>query len=208
VPIIEHRSRPRGLGLTFLALLWVVIAPGCAGPRKSAPTVNPAELPDDAFQGYLAAVDLVTVDEAYRAMLILADGEDTCRTAEERRAKLEQRGITKGEWKLQPENVIDVGSVAYMVCQICQIRGGVNRTLLAPVGLGDRRYALRELVYRDMIGDSADYEYLRGAALVGLLGKADALMASKGLYPTQGIDLSDETDRDAQGNLIVPPPSR
>jgi len=38
------------------------------------------------------------------------------------------------------------------------------------------------------------------------LRKADTLMQEKGLYETQGIDLSDKTDRDAEGNLIVPPP--
>ena len=79
--------------------------------------------------------------------------------------------------------------------------------LLGKAGLGDRRYALRELIYREMIDDAVDYQYMTGAGFFALLRTADALMEKKGLYAPTGIDLSDETDRDPQGNLIVPPPA-
>jgi hypothetical protein len=149
-------------------------------------------------------VNLVTVDEAYRAMLILADGQDTSKTFEERKAKLEERGVARSAWNLHPENVVDIGSVSYMICRICKIRGGIDMNTFGAIGIGDRRYATRELIYRDMIEDVVDYSYVTGARMVGILGKADAYMSKKGLYPSQGIDLSDETDRDKQGRLIVP----
>ena len=105
-----------------------------------------------------------------------------------------------------PSNIlgIDVGSVSAMVCRICDVRGGVNYSLFGRWGLGDRRYALRELVYREMIEDSVDYQYMTGPAMIGLMSKADALMEKKGLYEVETLDLSDETDRDEFGNLIVP----
>jgi hypothetical protein len=181
-----------------------LLAVGCAAPRTSTPTVDPATLPDDAFQAYLGTMDVITVDEAYRAMLILADGEDTSKSFEARRDKLESRGIARPQWKLRPENVIDAGSTAYMVCQVCDVRAGLNRMTLGKLGIGDRRYALRELIYRGMISDMVEYQYMTGAEFVSMLAKADALMAKKGLYPTQGVDLSDETDRDEKGELIVP----
>jgi hypothetical protein len=53
--------------------------------------------------------------------------------------------------------------------------------------------------------DVVNYQYLTGAAMIAMMAKADELMAKKGLYETQVIELSDETDRDAAGNLIVPP---
>lgn len=169
------------------------------------PPADANKLSDDGFQAYLARVDLVTVDEAYRAILILADGEDSCQTFDERQTKLESRGIAKGTWRLSPQNIVDAGSVAYMVCRICQIGGGVNTRLFGSWGLGDRRYALRELQYRELIDDQVDYQYVTGAAMVSILAKADQYMARKGLYQTEGIDLSDETDRDEHGDLIVPP---
>jgi hypothetical protein len=180
---------------------------GCAGPRRSVPAVDAAKLSDEAFQAYLAEIDLVTVDEAYRAMLILADGEDTCEGFEQRKAALEGRGIVRAAWHLQPENVVDAGSVAYMVCRICEISGGINMHLFGAGGLGDRRYALRELIAREMIEDAVDYQYMTGAAMFAILRRADTLMQEKGLYESKGIDLSDETDRDEHGDLIVPPPA-
>ncbi len=85
-----------------------------------------------------------------------------------------------------------------------QIKGGIDMHLLGSWGLGDRRYAMRELVYREMSEDAVDYQYMTGARLIGLLAKADQIMAAKNLYPNQGIDLSDEKDRDEKGDLIVP----
>jgi hypothetical protein len=73
--------------------------------------------------------------------------------------------------------------------------------------LGDRRYALRELIAREMIEDAVDYQYMTGAAMFAILRRADTLMQEKGLYESKGIDLSDETDRDEHGDLIVPPPA-
>lgn len=192
--------------MLFLAAAAATSA-GCAGPRLSTPPADPSGLSDAAFQGYLAEIDLVTTDEAYRAMLILADGEDPSDGFEQRRQTLESRGIAKAAWDLHPDNVIDAGSVAYMVCRICRISGGVDMHLLGSVGLGDRRYALKELIYREMITDAVDYQYVTGAALYALMRKADALMEKQGLYESTGVDLSDETDRDEQGDLIVPSPS-
>jgi len=198
---------PRRATATLLALAVACCFVGaCAGPRPTQPPVDPGTLSDDAFQAYLAEVDVVTVDEAYRAMLVLADGEDTCKTFEERKQKLESRGIARAQWNLQPDVVVDAGSVAYMICRICKIQGGVCFNLFGRPGLGDRRYALRELIYREMLDDTVDYQYMSGAVMVGLMAKADALMEERGLYEAEKIDLSDETDRDEYGNLKVPPP--
>jgi len=196
----------------FVRIMLIIVfaaaaSTGCAGPRMSTPPADPNELSDAAFQGYLTEIDLVTTDEAFRAMLILADGVDPSDGFEQRKAALESRGIARTAWGLHPNNVVDAGSVAYMVCRICQIPGAVSMNLLGSVGLGDRRYALRELIYRKMIADTVDYQYMTGAALYALMRKADALMEKKGLYESTGVDLSDETDRDEQGELIVPSPS-
>jgi len=203
-------SHPRRAFTPFfiLALGLSGFFTGCAGPRKEQPTVKATDLSDEGFQAYLAEVSLVTVDEAYRAMLILADGQDGSKDFEERKQKLESRGIARAVWNLQPENVVDSGSVAHMVCRICKIGGGVNAMLFGSWGVGDRRYALRELIYREMIDEMVDYQYMTGAELYGLMRKADDLMSKRGLYETKGVDLTDQGDRDAQGNLIVPPTSQ
>lgn len=191
-------------GTSVLALVFLAFS-GCAGPRTTQPKVNVSELSDEGFQSYLAEVDLVTVDEAFRSILILADGEDTSKTFDERRQKLESRGIVRPQWKLQSDDVVDAGSTAYMICKVCHISGGVDMHLFGSWGLGDRRYALRELIYREMINESVDYQYMTGPAFFALIRKADEVMEKSGLYESKGVDLTDERDRDAQGNLIVPP---
>lgn len=184
-------NRIRGCSLAAVVLACVA---GCAAPRKTAPPVDPATLSDDGFLHYLAEVPLVTTEEAYRAMLILADGEDTCKTFEERRDRLVQRQIVNPAWDLQPDHVIDRGSVAAMVCKICRLRGGLNRVLFASWGLGDRRYANRELVYRDLLDPGTDYVPIKGGQLVALMTKADALMEERGVYETAPVELGDEAE--------------
>ena len=84
-------------------------------------------------------------------MVVLAEGEDNYENYAGRVAALEQRGIIRPEWGLQREDCIDKGTVAYMVCRILNIRGGLNLMTLGSLGLGDRRYALRELVYMELM---------------------------------------------------------
>ncbi len=167
---------------------------GCAHTRKWQPEVSPETMDDMTFQAYMANVPVVTVDEACRAMLILADGEDKTRSWEERREVMLQRGLLRPAWGLHPNHMIDRGSLAYMVCKICRITGGLNRIALGSWGLGDRRYAHRELVYRKMMPEGSDYQPVTGGEMVSLLGKADALMEEKGLYETEQIDIGEEPD--------------
>ena len=196
---------------TTAILPWLLIPLGsilgCSGPRLSETRVDPDSLDDSGFQFYLNEVPVVTVNEAYRAMLILADGEDGSENYAQRAQKLENRGIARAAWELQPDHVIDTGSVAYMVCRICELPGGINARTFGRLGLGDRRYAMRELIYREMIDEGVDYDYMTGSSLFALMRKADALQEKKGLYESKGVDLTDEGDRDASGELIVPEPA-
>jgi hypothetical protein len=166
---------------------------GCAGPRKTAPEVDPQTLDDVEFiNDYLVQQPVVTVDEAYRAMLILADGEDTAGSFDARRERLESRGIARSAWRLEAENCIDRGSVAYMVMKIMQMRGGVNMLVFGSWGPGDRRYAVRELVYRKLLTDEPAYRYIRGGELASLLREADAIMQKKGLYQMEAVEIGAE----------------
>lgn len=167
---------------------------GCARPRQTPPPVDPSKLSDDGFLHYLGEVPVVTVDEGFRAMLILADGEDTSKDFNDRYSKLVNRGIARREWELKAENVIDRGSVAAMVCRICRIGGGVNQRVFGSIGLADRRYAVRDLVYERIMADGPDYAGVKGGELIALLTKADGYMDEQGIYSSQKIELGSEQD--------------
>lgn len=173
-------------------------------PVVAAQPLNPAGLDDMSFlHDYLAKQPLVTVDDGYRAMLILADGQCAAKTAEDRQAAVEQRGISRPAWRLRPEEHLDKGTTAYMVCIALKISGGVDRILFGSWGAGDRRYALRELIYRDMMANSPTYRFITGAELVALLGKADEYMQKHHEYQAESVELGPPPPA---GSPIAPQP--
>src|SRR5204863_4740580 len=108
--------------IAFGLAVCLAACSGCLGPRRTAPSVDPNTLSDQGFMNYVAEAPVVTVNEAYRSILILADAEDTSKTFEERQSKLLERKIARPEWRLEPDNIIDQGAVAEMICRVCHIR--------------------------------------------------------------------------------------
>jgi len=172
---------------------------GCVQTRRIEQADQGEKVDIDAFlHEHLQKQSMVTVAEAYRAVLVLADGEDNSSSFEERRATLETQGIVRPEWKLEREACIDKGSVAFMVCQVIKAPGGVNLNLLGRTAhLGDRRYALRELEYLDLMPNAASYRYITGGELVDLLARADRYMADHGRYNAERVDVAKELENQA-----------
>lgn len=182
-----------GYSIALLAALLVVA--GCQTTRRAEPAVEPATFDDFTFMAYLAEQPIVTVDEAYRAVLILADGHDAePPTFQARSEALASRGIIRRQWQLRPDQAIDKGSAAYMIMKVCRIPGGVNMLLFGSWGLGDRRYALRELTYQGMLSGGVDYQVVTGPELVSLLSKADARLEEQGLTPRQAESAAPENE--------------
>ena len=165
----------------LLATMLTVVA-GCAGPRAFQPAVDPAALDQARFVHYLATIPVATVDEAGRAVLILADGQESPMTPEERLAELENRGIVRPAWGLEPGHTIDRSTLGYMLFRTCRMPGGVNTLLLGSWGLGDRRYALKEVVAAGILAHGPEYEPVTGGELVAALARADTWLADHGRY--------------------------
>jgi hypothetical protein len=180
-----------------LALLVGLV--GCAGPRKFQPELDHETLDQTRFVHYLATLPVVTVDEAARAMLILADGTETHATYEQRVAELEQRGIVRKAWHLKPDHVLDKGTLGYMLLKVCRLPGGVNTLLFGSWGLGDRRYALKEVADVGLLTYGPDYHPVTGGELVAALARADTYMAEHGIYG------SPEPRVDRPADLTSPP---
>ncbi len=180
----------RMIWLSALAMTASALPAGCSRTVRTAQADRAEQLDEDTFlHEHLPAQPMVTTAEAYRAMILLADGRDECRIFDQRAAMLVDRGITRPDWRLQRDECIDRGSVAWMVCRILDIDGGVNMRLLGSWGPGDRRYAVRELYYRQLLDSTPAYRYMSGAELVDLLGKADAYLAERGRYPAAPLDV-------------------
>jgi hypothetical protein len=66
--------------------------------------------------------------------------------------------------------------------------------MLGSWGLGDRRYALRELKFRRIIESGADYTPISGGELVGILHRADSYMALSGVHDAEPVAVPDAND--------------
>lgn len=143
--------------------------------------------PEVFLHEHLQHEPAVTVTEAYRAIIMLSEGDDRFGSFGEREAWLLEHQIVRPEWRLQRANCIDRGSVAYMILRVLKIRGGVNMRILGRAGIGDRRYAVRELVYRDIMPESPPYRFLTGSELVDVVARADDYMAARKMYPSKPV---------------------
>lgn len=194
---LRWRKRWPLVGLVLAAL----VSAGCSQTLRPEQADRGEQLDVDALlHEHLQAEPMVTVAEACRVMLLLADGEEQYADFDARRAALEERGITRSAWGLRREACIDRGSIAYMLCRILEIRGGVNLALLGGLGIGDRRYAVRELVYRQLMEPGAPYRYMAGSELVDLAARADRYMAKHGMYDEEEVDVSEVIESGGAAN--------
>jgi hypothetical protein len=164
------------VGLLIAALL----APGCAAPRRMyQPEQDVVSLPDTVFLHYLTTVPVVTVDEGFRAVLMLVDAPSDASTFCGRREVLERLGAIKPAWNVEPDQVLDKGTLAHMVRTVCDLPLGFNELWLSRLGLGDRRYALRTCVDLGVMSYGLSYAPVTGGELLSVITKAESYLESR-----------------------------
>ncbi len=145
-----------------------------------------------------------TVADAVRAICMLESGGDIGQNYQQRYEYLKQRGIIRDNWHLKPEQWIDRGTLAYMLLKTAKIKGGINIFLFASWGLGDRRYAYREMLYHELMEEGVSYNYVSGPELITAVGNVDRYMQSTGEYsPPEEIKLGNRSQYET-GNIRIP----
>jgi hypothetical protein len=81
--------------------------------------------------------------------------------------------MLRPNWELTPDQWIDRGTLAYMFLKAAKMKGGVNMNVFGSLGLGDRRYAYREMLYYELMETGVDYCYVSGPELVTAIGKVN-----------------------------------
>ena len=175
---------------TFLFLAAVVLVGGCSQARQYQPAVDPQTLNDAQFVHYLGTVPVVTFSEACRAIIIAADGKDVLDNYEARYAELRDRGFVREAWDMKPDHVLDLGTLAFMAAQVCQLPPSVNSALLGSWGLGDRRYAVKQAASREIVCYGPPYKPVSGGQMLLALARMDEYMARKGIYDFGGADIN------------------
>ncbi len=183
----------------FLAVLAICCSGGCTHLRNYEPAVDPSSLPDTAFLHYLGTVPVVSVDEGYRAMLIVSPELDSEASFAARQEALLAADIVREAWNLEPNQILDKGTLAFMAVQICDLPVGVDSLAFGSWGLGDRRYALKDAVDAGLLPYDVPYRAVRGGELVGVLTKMDAYLAEHGQIEATVEDVDSPADLDPAG---------
>jgi len=165
-------------------LTWLVVAAislaGCSAPRRAfTPPLEVAGLDDAGFLHYLATVPIVTVDEGFRAVLLLDTEANPADTFDERLALLTDRGAVRSDWHLQPEQTLDQGTLAYILTVTCGTTRSLSEFLARPTGLGDRRYALKTCIDEGLLDYALTQDPVSGGQLVATLTRAETRVRTR-----------------------------
>lgn len=160
-------GNPRYTATIALLLTGLTLA-GCQATGRApqlgdVPRESTAEL-----MLFVSNEPYVTAEPAYRVVYALQHGEAFTGDFDALRAALVSDGIIASSWPHAPDQYVNRGTIAYMVCKACEIRTGLNWVL---TGLG--RYAWRELQYRGIAGPGGELGLMRGGELTGLILRAE-----------------------------------
>jgi hypothetical protein len=178
------------------ALILVSIIPlavGCSPVLRSGQAYQGEQIDfNELLHDHLQKCPAVTVSEAYRVILVLADGEERYDNFASREEALLARGWVRPAWNLRREACINRGSLAYIISRALAIRGGINYNLYGRwLHLGDRRTAVRELEYMGLMNPGPTYQFMSGAEFVFLIGQVDRYMAERGFYEDKPTDIEE-----------------
>jgi len=151
--------------LTALVAALIAGVPLLAQEKAAAP---PAKESRTAYLRRIFEKDRATYGDACRAILSILKAEHTDADFAANVGDLTGRGVVSADWGLQESSLLTKGTLAYMLCQALDIKGGVTMRLF---GI-NRRYALRECIHRRLIERGTVDEYVTGRELIDVVTNA------------------------------------
>lgn len=151
-----------------LAAVLVTAVPLFALQDKQDP---PKEKPKESRTAYLRRIyekDRASYGDACRAILSLIKDEHSDADFGAISGDLAGRNVVSADWGLQESSLLTKGTLAYMVCQALEIKGGVTMRIF---GI-NRRYALRECLHKRLIATGTTDEYVTGRELIDVVTNA------------------------------------
>ncbi len=168
-------GKPRHRHARLVLFLVSILAPGCGRPERTwQPPQDPAEFDDTTFLHYLPTVPWVTCGEAVRAVLLLEPDEPAAAplSFDDRLGVLTTRGSVRSAWNLRERDLVDRGTLAYMIRSTCRVPRSVNEGVFGSWGLGDRRFALQTCVDAGLIAYGPAHEPISGGELLAVITRA------------------------------------
>jgi hypothetical protein len=155
-----------------LSLLLALASIGCQGavgqalPKDLAGNDPDAQL---AFWHTLPTRKVVSNDEAFHALLLFVDSQDTGGDYIDRMRQLKTKKLLPADFQEPAEFAAHRGTLAVVLANVLSIRGGVTMHLFG----AQPRYALREMIYAGLFPPSSPQEVFSGAQFLGIIGRAE-----------------------------------
>lgn len=150
-----------------------VVATGCQPylmPSSAVDTYPKAEQEID-FLADVEKMNAVTNNDAVHAFLLLQDGADANPDYLARRAEAIRRGWMDRGASTNANEAARVGWMATAGCVVMQIKGGLSMHLFGPVP----RYAVRELIFMEILPLRTENQVLSGSEFVDYLNRLDRI---------------------------------
>jgi hypothetical protein len=164
-----RRLKGLRLGASAPLILCVLLLTGCQRTIVSdaLPMGGDSEM---AYWHGLPDRPVVSNDEALHGLILLVNGEDPSESYEQRVEWLKERKLLSSGFKKPAPEAVECGTVAQVVARHLDIKGGLSMRLLG----AHPRYAVRELVYLQIMRPATPQQALRGIDFMGIISKAEA----------------------------------
>jgi hypothetical protein len=189
--------------------LWIALTlAGCAArpPQVLSPLASELSKNDPesqlAFWHTLPTLKTVSNDEAFHALLLFANGEDSAADYPARVQQLKERKMLPADFKGAAQEPARHGTIAVVVVQALSIKGGVTMHLFGP----SPRYAQRELMYAGLYPPSSPQQPFTGPEFLGIIGRADDYQRSTSASVANTEDASQAFNAVPEPQLNNKPP--
>jgi hypothetical protein len=150
------------------AAAWIAAVVACAPLVAQDKPAPPAKEGRTAYLRRIFEKDRATYGDACRAVLSLMKEEHTDADFAAVFGDLSGRGVVSADWGLREPSLLTKGTLAYMLCQALDLKGGLTMRVFGIT----RRYALRECQHRRLIVGGVTDEYVSGRELIDVITNA------------------------------------
>ncbi len=123
----------------------------------------------------LESTAVVTNNDMLHGFIVFAGGEDPWTTYAQRVLDARARGWVPKGWNEPANESATVGRMASIASHIVEIRGGLSFMILGPTP----RYALRELMYQDILPPRTENQSLSGLEFTDFLNRLSRMSRLK-----------------------------
>jgi hypothetical protein len=171
------RCRARCVAVLCLAGCAGLIGAGCDRQLAQTSVTDRFPRPEQELDHAetLESTAVVTNNDMLHGFIVFTGAEDPWTTYAQRVLDARSRGWVPEDWREPANESATVGRMASIASHIVEIRGGLSFMILGPTP----RYALRELIYQDILPARTENQSLSGLEFTDFLNRLSRMSRLK-----------------------------